>query len=52
MIGQVEANAYGSTLRQGLLENGVEIQGCQQIAFAETRVAVILVGDSGQNRIL
>jgi len=52
MIGQVGADPHGSSLRQGLEADGIDIGLVRQTSVAETGVAMILVEDSGQNRIL
>ncbi len=52
MIGQVGADSFGQTLREGLRADGVDVQGVKQTDAAGTGVAMILVEDIGQNRIL
>jgi len=52
MIGQVGADPHGGSLRQGLEADGIDIGLVRQTSVAETGVAMILVEDSGQNRIL
>ena len=52
MIGQVGADSFGQTLREGLRADGVNVQGVKQTDAAATGVAMILVEDIGQNRIL
>jgi ribokinase len=52
MIGQVGRDDFGTTLRAGLAADGVAVGGVLQTSAAGTGVAVILVEDSGQNRIL
>jgi ribokinase len=51
-IGQVGADAFGMTLCEGLVHDGIDIAGVQRTSAVGTGVAVILVEDSGQNRIL
>jgi len=52
MVGQVGADPYGASLRQGLDRDGIGTALVRQAPAAETGVAVILVEDNGQNRIL
>jgi ribokinase len=52
MIGQVGEDAFGESLYRGLGADGVELAGIRRTAAAGTGVAVILVEDSGQNRIM
>jgi ribokinase len=52
MVGQVGRDDSGNALRAGLAEDGVDVGGVLQTGEAATGVAVILVEDSGQNRIL
>jgi ribokinase len=52
MIGQVGTDPYGGSLCQGLEADGIDISLVRQTSVAETGVAVILVEDGGQNRIL
>jgi ribokinase len=52
LVGQVGDDDFGTTLREGLLRDGIEAAGVTRSATAGTGVAVILVEDAGQNRIL
>ena len=52
MIGQVGNDEFGKTLLGGLLADGVEVSGVSQSSLAGTGVAMILVEDVGQNRIV
>ena len=52
MIGLVGDDGFGAALCQGLGADGVDVAGVRRTAAAGTGVAVILVEDSGENRIL
>ena len=52
MIGQVGDDSFGRTLRDGLLADGVDVSGVKQTSAVGTGVAMILVEDIGQNRIV
>ncbi len=52
LIGQVGADSFGDTLRSGLSNDGIDISGVKQTATVATGVAMILVEDVGQNRIV
>lgn len=52
MIGQVGSDGFGTTLRDGLAADGIDVTGVTQTASVGTGVAMILVEDIGQNRIV
>jgi ribokinase len=52
LVGKVGADAFGRTLCDGLIRDGVHVSHVAAHPEAGTGVAVILVEDSGQNRIL
>lgn len=52
MIGQVGDDGFGRTLRDGLMADGIDVSGVNQTTVAGTGVAMILVEDVGQNRIV
>jgi ribokinase len=52
MIGQVGDDSFGQTLRNGLAADGIDVAGVKQTASVGTGVAMILVEDIGQNRIV
>lgn len=52
MIGQVGKDEFGKTLRDGLAADGINVRGIKQTSAAGTGVAIILVEDAGQNRIV
>lgn len=52
MIGQVGNDGFGGTLRDGLAADGIDVGGVKQSPSAGTGVAMILVEDIGQNRIV
>ncbi len=52
MIGQVGADGFGDTLRAGLSADGIDVSGVKQASSVGTGVAMILVEDIGQNRIV
>lgn len=52
MIGQVGDDGFGQTLRDGLAADGIDVRGVKQTSAVGTGVAMILVEDIGQNRIV
>ena len=52
MIGQVGDDGFGQTLRAGLAADGIDVSGVKQTSAVGTGVAMILVEDIGQNRIV
>lgn len=52
MIGQVGNDGFGTTLREGLIADGIDVTGVRQTTEVGTGVAMILVEDIGQNRIV
>ena len=52
MIGQVGDDGFGQTLRAGLAADGIDVAGVKQTSAVGTGVAMILVEDIGQNRIV
>ena len=52
MIGQVGPDGFGNILRDGLSADGIDTSGVKQSTSAGTGVAMILVEDIGQNRIV
>ena len=52
MIGQVGNDGFGTTLRDGLAADGIDTSGVLQTSAVGTGVAMILVEDIGQNRIV
>ena len=52
MIGQVGNDGFGTTLRDGLAADGIDVNGVLQTSAVGTGVAMILVEDIGQNRIV
>lgn len=52
MIGQVGTDGFGDTLRAGLMADGIDVSHVKQTSAAGTGVAMILVEDIGQNRIV
>lgn len=52
MAGRVGADEFGEQLRRGLAESGVDVAHVGRAADAVTGTALILVEDSGQNRIV
>ena len=52
MIGQVGCDGFGTTLRDGLAADGIDVGGVRQSTAVGTGVAMILVEDIGQNRIV
>ena len=51
-IGQTGEDDFGKTLCEGLIRDGIDATGVKRTPEAGTGVAVILVEDTGQNRIL
>lgn len=52
MIGQVGTDGFGDTLRNGLMADGIDVRHVNQTDSVGTGVAMILVDDIGQNRIV
>ena len=52
MVGQVGDDDFGKALVDGLLADGVEVSGISRCSAVGTGVAMILVEDVGQNRIV
>lgn len=52
MIGQVGTDGFGDTLREGLSADGIDVIGVRRTSSVGTGVAMILVEDIGQNRIV
>ena len=52
MIGQVGEDGFGHTLRAGLSNDGIDVSKVKLTSDAGTGVAMILVEDVGQNRIV
>ena len=52
MIGQVGDDGFGHTLRAGLSDDGIDVSKVKLTSDAGTGVAMILVEDVGQNRIV
>ena len=52
MIGQVGDDAFGQALRDGLRADGIDVGGVKQTSAVGSGVAMILVEDVGQNRIM
>ena len=52
MVGQVGNDGFGTTLRDGLAADGIDVSGVLQTTAVGTGVAMILVEDIGQNRIV
>jgi ribokinase len=52
MVGQVGEDAYGRILCEGLAADGIDTRAVRRKAGAGTGVALILVEDDGQNRII
>ena len=52
MIGQVGDDGFGHTLRDGLAADGIDVSGVALTAEVGSGVAMILVEDIGQNRIV
>ena len=52
LIGKVGDDGFGRILRDGLIADSVDIRGLKQASAVVTGVAMILVEDIGQNRIV
>ena len=52
MVGQVGNDGFGTTLRDGLAADDIDVSGVLQTTAVGTGVAMILVEDIGQNRIV
>jgi len=52
MVGCIGADAHGRTLRDALTEDGIDTGGLQTDAHLPTGVALVLVDDDAQNRIV
>lgn len=52
MVGQVGTDGFGDTLRAGLMADGIDVSHVKQTCSVGTGVAMILVEDIGQNRIM
>lgn len=52
MIGRVGDDAFGQTLRQGLVDEGVDVNGVAITAATSTGVALITVDARGENTII
>ncbi|VTU32476.1 Ribokinase [Variovorax sp. SRS16] len=52
LVGCVGADDYGEALRQGLLQDGIDIAAIRTDADAPTGTALVMVEDTGQNRIV
>ncbi len=52
MIGRVGSDAFGAILRGGLAQDGIDVSSVREQANEVSGVAMILVEDSGQNRIM
>ncbi|WP_341678375.1 ribokinase [Niveibacterium sp. SC-1] len=52
MIGRVGRDAFGEALRRGLAQDGIDVSAVLEQSDAVSGVAMILVEDSGQNRII
>jgi ribokinase len=52
MIGRVGDDGFGRTLRDGLIADGIDVGGIKPTSATSTGVAMILVEDIGQNRIV
>lgn len=52
MIGQVGSDGFGTALRDGLAADGIDVSGVEQVTGCVTGVAMILVEDIDQNRII
>lgn len=52
MIGQVGEDGFGKALRDGLVADGIDVGGVGRTSSVGTGVAMILVEDIGQNRIV
>ena len=52
MIGRVGNDAFGKQLRNGLAADGVNVRDVRRSQSAATGIAMILVDENGQNRII
>jgi ribokinase len=52
MVGMIGDDAYGQALRQGLIDDGIDVGGLRTASAVHSGVALILVDDAGQNRIV
>lgn len=52
LIGGVGDDDFGTVLRDGLISDGIDVSGVMRTSAVGTGVAVILVEDTGQNRIM
>ena len=52
MVGCVGADAHGQALRAALEQDGIDTAGLRDIADTPTGTALVMVEDSGQNRIV
>ena len=52
MIGRVGDDGFGQNLRDGLAADGIDISGVKPVPGRVTGVAMIIVEDIGQNRII
>ena len=52
LIGGVGDDDFGTVLRAGLISDGIDVSGVMRTSAVGTGVAVILVEDTGQNRIM
>jgi ribokinase len=52
MVGKVGADGFGDTLREGLVADDIDVSHVKQTKSTGTGVAMILVEDIGQNRIV
>jgi len=52
MVGRVGADAYGERLRSGLAADGVDVTDVTVDPSAPSGVAVVLVDEAGQNRVV
>jgi len=52
MIGRVGSDGFGASLRNGLLQDGVDVTCVEQVREASTGVALITVDEAGHNTIV
>jgi len=52
MIGRVGDDGFGQNLRDGLAADGIDVSGVKPVPGTVTGVAMIIVEDFGQNRII
>ena len=52
MIGRVGNDAFGKQLRNGLAADGINVRDVRRSSAAATGIAMILVDEGGQNRII